>query len=54
MNFLSGLKETGKQKSVSNTIINYIFVYSFDQCKSFGFNTNRNQYDYSKISSCEI
>ncbi|KAI9295795.1 hypothetical protein K502DRAFT_348650 [Neoconidiobolus thromboides FSU 785] len=48
---ISALRETGNKNQQVGLLSTMASVYSFDECKSFGFNINKNQYDYSKISN---
>ncbi|KAI9295054.1 hypothetical protein K502DRAFT_234342 [Neoconidiobolus thromboides FSU 785] len=48
---ISALRETGNKNQQVALLSTIASVYSFDECKSFGFNINRNQYDYSKTSN---
>ncbi|KAI9290579.1 hypothetical protein K502DRAFT_353852 [Neoconidiobolus thromboides FSU 785] len=48
---INALTETGNKNQQVALLSTIASVYSFDECKSFGFNRNRNQYDYSKISN---
>ncbi|KAI9293497.1 hypothetical protein K502DRAFT_350935 [Neoconidiobolus thromboides FSU 785] len=48
---ISALRETGNKNQQVVLLSTIASVYSFDECKSFGFNINKNQYGYSKISN---
>ncbi|KAI9296056.1 hypothetical protein K502DRAFT_348451 [Neoconidiobolus thromboides FSU 785] len=48
---ISALREIGNKSQQVVLLSTIASVYSFDEYKSFGFNINRNQYDYSKISN---
>ncbi|KAI9290626.1 hypothetical protein K502DRAFT_353801 [Neoconidiobolus thromboides FSU 785] len=48
---ISALGKTGNKNQQVALLSTIALVYSFDKCKSFGFNINKNQCDYSKISN---
>ncbi|KAI9294929.1 hypothetical protein K502DRAFT_349508 [Neoconidiobolus thromboides FSU 785] len=48
---ISALRKTGNKNQQVALSLTIALVYSFDECKGIGFNINRNQYDYSKISN---
>ncbi|KAI9290418.1 hypothetical protein K502DRAFT_354121 [Neoconidiobolus thromboides FSU 785] len=48
---ISALRETGNKNKQIALLSTIASAYSFDECKSFGFNINRNRYDCSKISN---
>ncbi|KAI9291897.1 hypothetical protein K502DRAFT_352541 [Neoconidiobolus thromboides FSU 785] len=48
---IGALRETGNENQQVALLSTIASVYSFGECKSFEFNTNRNQYDYPKKSN---
>ncbi|KAI9290555.1 hypothetical protein K502DRAFT_353883 [Neoconidiobolus thromboides FSU 785] len=48
---ISALRETGNKNQQVALLSTTASVYRFDEYKSFGFNINRNQHGYSKISN---